>query len=90
MGNGWGSGHSGAEGGSVRQSYGKRNKVLRADTHSLSLGALFTFEASDARLTLHERKKRAHTGFSPKSLLTPPHPTTSCSDWGAQKRGARW
>lgn len=48
-----------------------KETVLRADTHSLSLGALFTFEASNARLTLHERKQPAHTGFSPKSLLTP-------------------
>lgn len=37
---------------------------LKADTHSFSLGALFTFEASNARLTLNERKKSAHTGFS--------------------------
>lgn len=58
----------------MEQRYSKENKVLRADTHSLSLGALFAFEASDARLTLHERKKPAHTGFSPKSLLTPHKP----------------
>lgn len=66
-----------------------KETVLRADTHSLSLGALFTFEASDARLTLHERKKCAHTGFSPKSLLSPPHHAkTSCSNWeGTEKRG---
>lgn len=43
---------------------------LKEDTHSFSLGTLFTFEASNARLTLKERKKSAHTGSYLKSLPT--------------------
>jgi hypothetical protein len=60
-----GRGHSGGRRVTCGQSYSKENKVLRADTHSLSLGALITFKASNARFTLRERKKYARTGFSP-------------------------
>lgn len=58
----------------MHQSYSKEKEDPKTDTHGLSLGALFTFEASNAGLTLNERKKSAHTGFSPKNLP----PSTSC------------
>lgn len=58
------------------QNYSKAD--LKADTHSFSLGALFTFEASNARLTLNERKKSAHTGFSS------PTPEIYCGESGQE------
>lgn len=82
MGMAGGRGRSGAEGRSVGQSYRKEK-----DTHGLSLRALFTFEASDARLTLNEKKKSAHTGFSPtgKSAYSP---ETYCAEQGQRIKGA--
>lgn len=88
MGNGLGQGAVGQKGDLWGRTTVRTD--LKADTHSFSLGAWFTFEASNARLTLNERKKSAHTGFSPKSWPTPPAPRIYCGEpgqEGTEKRG---
>lgn len=47
-------------------------RELGADTHRFSLGALFTFEASNARLALGKERADSRTGLSPQTLPPPP------------------
>lgn len=73
----------------------REDKDLRKGTHRFSFGALFTFEASNTRLTLNERDKQVLTlGFSPQSLLIFGSPVKGdlgahCDESGQKKRAGR-
>lgn len=64
-------------------------RELGADTHRFSLGALFTFEASNARLALGKERADSRTGLSPQTLPPPPQTPLKAPPPPAKDTGVR-